>query len=67
MGPDRLGHCPPVFIGLESPIGQKAGLSLLCRDEADHALVQSRRNGLLLDVSDEAVLVLAFDQIFDLL
>ena len=53
----------PMPIGFEPPLREELGLALLGGDHADHVLVQARRDRLLLDVRDEAVLVLALDEV----
>ena len=56
--PGRLVHREPVPVGLEPPLGHPVRLALLRRDEAHDVLGQAGRQRLLLDVGDEAGLVL---------
>ena len=60
--PARLGHGEPMAIGLQAPVQQELGLALLARDEADHVLVQARRDGVRFDVGVEARLVVLVDE-----
>ena len=57
-----VGHFQPPPVCLEAPIEQPLRLALPLRNESNRVLGQSDRCGVLLDVGDEAVLVLAIDE-----
>ena len=63
--PGRLLHREPHAIGLEAPLEQPLGLALLGRDQADDVFGQAARCRVLLDVGDEAVLVLSIREFLD--
>ena len=63
--PLRLAERLPVAKGLQSPLGEPRRLVLLGGDEADGVLAQARRDGVGLDVRDEAVFVVGRDKLFD--
>ena len=63
--PGRLLHRQPEAERLEPPLEHPFRLFLLLRNQADDVLVQPFRNGVGLDVGDEAVLVFAGRELFD--
>jgi hypothetical protein len=64
--PRGLAHREPVPIGGEAPFEHERRLVLLRRDLADHVLGEAVRNRVGLDVGDEAVLILAGDEVVEL-
>ena len=64
--PGGLGHRLPVAKGLQPPLQQPLGLALLARDEGDDLLVEAGGERVLLDVRDEAPLVVAPGEVLDL-
>ncbi len=60
----RLGQREPVTQGLQSPLQQELRLALLARNQPHDIFVQTRGDGLGLDVCHKAVLILAADQLF---
>jgi hypothetical protein len=65
--PAGLLHREPVPIGLQSPFQHERGFLLLGGDEADHGLVEAGRDGIGLDVGDEAVPVFPCDELLEIL
>ena len=67
VGPLGLGlglfELRPVAVGPQAPVQQPLRLTLLLGDQPDHVLAQAGRYVVRLDVGDEAVLVLAADQL----
>jgi hypothetical protein len=70
LRPGRLGpfgeQLEEASIGLEPPLEQPLGLVLLRGDQPHGLLGEALRDGLLLDVRDEAVLVLTAGQLLEL-
>src|SRR5256885_12784323 len=65
VGPVRPGHLQPVAVRLEPPFEHPGRLTLLLGDQPDDVLAQTGRDGLRLDIRDEAVLVGLEDLGFD--
>src|SRR5262245_45861483 len=65
VAPARLSHRRPDAVSLETPFQQPLRLLFLRRDYPDDVLAQTPGNRLLLDVGEEAVLVLAARKLFD--
>ncbi len=63
--PARLLHGEPVAEGLEPPFGHPLGLALHGREPADDGLVETGRERVLLDVGDEAGLVLGLRDVVE--
>src|SRR5690606_13137981 len=61
----RLDHLGPALVRLQPPLEQPLRLLLLGRNESNGLLRQAGRDGVLLDVGDETVLVLAVDELFN--
>ena len=61
----RLAHGEPVTKGLQAPLEHELRLAFLARDQADHVLVEAGRDGVRLDIGDEAVSVLLTDEGFE--
>src|SRR3989454_2645513 len=56
--PLRLLHREPVAVRPETPLEEPLGLVLLARNEPDDVLVEALRRLVLIEIGDEAVLVL---------
>ena len=65
VGPLRGLHATPLAIGREAPFEQPLRLVLLCRNETDDVLVETRRERVRLDLGDESRRVLAGDASVD--
>src|SRR5690606_13634677 len=65
--PGRLLHREPVPIGFQTPLRHEFRLALLEREDAYDIFIEPRRDRLLLDVGDEAVLVLPLHELRELI
>ena len=61
VGPVGLGHLQPVAIGVQTPLQQPFRFAFLGGNDADHVLVQARRQGVGLHQGGETRLVLGAD------
>ncbi len=57
--PVRRFHLQPLAVGLQTPLGQPFRLALFVGDKAHHVFIQTRGQGVRLDVGDKTGFVFA--------